>query len=536
MTIVKPKKTQIQKTRNEELLKGRTLRLETEGKMRIAELIQGDMDLYSCAEIINAIPLIVWVSDSGGKILSFNKKWYSYIGASHQTGADLSEVIHPEDFKKFSTFLRTRYLSAIQIRLKAKSGKYCWFYAEISRLEGKGKKALWLGTFTDIHVQKDAEESLAAAKTSFNMKKAKNDALMESIGEAVFATDVDERILIANESAEEMFGFKEKEMIGMHFSDILSFYDKLGGIISYRDFLIPQVLRTGKKHTDSNLYFSTPRRKKFPASVTTSPVLMDGSTVGTISILRNTKREAQIDKAKTEFVSLASHQLRTPLTAVKLFTEMLLTDQYGKWNDEQKDILESIEQANEKMIRLVDNLLDVANMEAGRMWVEPVLLSPADLIRSVIAESRPLAHSKDIDVSYKEMPKDATEVDTDPYLLRQVVSNIITNAIEYSRKGTKVMVRVSWKDGKECTISIQDHGIGIAKKAQREIFNRFFRAENAIKFKTESSGLGLYVCKMMMEVLGGKISFKTEIQKGTTFFIHLPIKNPKLTLRRFPKA
>ncbi len=468
-------------------------------------LIRGDVETYDCAEILNMVPHIVWISDSSGNMLTFNKTWYSYIGANHKTGADIDEVVHPDDFKKFATFLRTRYQPSILLRLKARNGRHRWFEAEIAKMEGNGKNARWLGTMVDVHDRKEAEEALAASKASLDMKKAKNDALMDSMGEAVFATDVDERILIANESAEEMFGFKEKEMIGMHFSEVLSFYNKLGAAVPHRDFLIPDVLHTGKRMTESDLYFATPRRKKFPASVTTSPVLMGGKTVGTVSILRNTRREAQIDKAKTEFVSLASHQLRTPLTAVKLFTEMLLTDQYGKWNAEQKDILESIEQANEKMIRLVDNLLDVANMEAGRMWVEPVLLTPAELIQSVISETRPLAHSREIDVIFKPTPKDSTEVDTDPYLLRQV-------------------------------LSIKDHGIGIAKKAQREIFNRFFRAENAIKFKTESSGLGLYVCKMMMEVLGGKITFKTEIQKGTTFFIHLPIRNPKLTSKKFPKV
>lgn len=500
-------------------------------------LLSGDSSSYDCAEIINSIPIILWISDASGKILAFNKKWYSYIGASHKTEVDLSEVVHPEDIKKFSTFLRTRYQDSVPVRLRAKNGRHRWFFADMERLEGNGKNARWLGVFTDVHERKEAEAGLAAAKNNLDLRSAKHDALMESIGEAVFATDIDGRILIANGSAEEMFGFKEKEMTGMHFSELLSFHDKLGEAVSHRDFLIPRVLQSGKRTTESGLYFSTPRKKKFPASVTTSPVRIGGKTVGTISILRNTRREAQIDKAKTEFVSLASHQLRTPLTAVKLFTEMLLTDQYGKWNAEQRDILESIEQANEKMIRLVDNLLDVANMEAGRMWVEPVLLTPADLVQSVISETRPLAHSRSIEVAYKSAPRDMTEIDTDPYLLRQVLSNIITNAIEYSRKDTKVMVRIGWSESKDCLIiSVQDHGIGIAKKAQREIFNRFFRAENAIKFKTESSGLGLYVCKMMMEVLGGKITFKTEVQKGTTFYIHLPIKNSKLTSKKFPKV
>lgn len=500
-----------------------------------AELINDENTKYCCPDVLNAIPLIVWLCNANGKIIAFNKEWYAHTGTSEKRRqVVMSRHVHEEDLRVLAHMLKAKEEKTEQVRLRSKSGAYEWFQIKMSQLAPrKGmEEGLWLCTATNIHAQKDAEKSLSAARVSLQIDKAKDDALMESLGEAVIATDMDERIIFANYSAEEMFGLKAKEMIGVLFSDSFDIYDKLGNAISSRDFLIPSVLRTGKKATATNYYFTTPKKKKFPASVTTSPIVMDGATIGSVSIFRNTRREAQIDKMKSEFVSLASHQLRTPLTAVKLFTEMLLADQVIKRNMEQRDMLESIERANEKMIRLVDNLLDVANMEAGRMWVEPTLLSPSEFIESVVEETKPLAHSREVDVEYKHSQKDEREIDTDPYLLRQILSNIITNAIEYSRKDSKVFVKVSWNEGKECVISVQDHGIGITKTAQREIFNRFFRAENAIKFKTESSGLGLYVCKMMVEVLGGKITFNSEIQKGTTFFIHLPIKSGKTALRK----
>jgi PAS domain S-box-containing protein len=512
----------------------------------------GDSDVgYSCAEIINSIPLIVWISDIKGKVISFNKTWYDYTGTSEKRTPNYTRIVHEADFRKALNFMKARNPSSVQIRLRAADGRFRWFLIETTKLSenngngGNGKKqdknkpekkgnnrTLWLGTARDIHVQKEAEEGLIAAKASLEVDQAQDDALMESLGEAVIATDMDERIIFANKSAEEMLGYRQKEMIGLMFSDVFDIYDKLGTAVSPREFLIPAVLRSGKKVTATNYYFTTAHKKKFPAAVTSSPIVMDGHTVGSVSIFRNTKREAQIDKAKTEFVSLASHQLRTPLTAVKLFTEMLLADQFGKRDPEQRDMLESIERANEKMIRLVDNLLDVANMEAGRMWAEPVLLTPSEFINSVIKESEPLAHSRGVEIVYRATARDSNEIDTDPYLLRQILSNILTNAIQYSKKNTKVVIRTDWQEGKELVISVEDHGIGIAKRAQREVFNRFFRAENAIKFKTESSGLGLYVCKMMVEVLGGKITFKTEIQKGTTFYVHLPLKEGKSILKR----
>lgn len=499
-----------------------------------AELINEENSKYCCPDIINGIPLIIWLCNAQGNIFAFNREWYAYTGTSEKRKqVVMSRNVHEEDLRTLANLLKSKKEKVEQIRLKSNKGAYAWFQIEMSQLRKKGSKEdlIWLCTATNIHAQKEAEKGLSSAKMSLQIDKAKDDALMESLGEAVIATDMDERIIFANLRAEEMFGFKGKEMIGLLFSELFDIYDKLGNAVSSRDFLIPTVLRTGKNATATNYYFTTAKKKKFPASVTTSPIVMDEATIGSVSIFRNTRREAQIDKMKSEFVSLASHQLRTPLTAVKLFTEMLLADQSTKRNVEQRDILESIEQANEKMIHLVDNLLDVANMEAGRMWVEPTLLTPSEFIRSVITETLPLAQSRGVEVVYKDTAEDAAEIDTDPYLLRQILSNIITNAIEYSRKNSKVFVKVDWKKGKECVISVKDHGIGITKTAQREIFNRFFRAENAIKFKTESSGLGLYVCKMMVEVLGGKITFNSEIQKGTTFFIHLPMKSGKPVVR-----
>lgn len=349
--------------------------------------------------------------------------------------------------------------------------------------------------------------------------------IMDSLGEGLIVTDDDGRISFMNKYAEEMFATTEEEVNGLLFSDFLNVYDKLGAAVRPEDFMIAKVLRTGRKASESTFYYSSPHRKKFPAAVTTAPVLTEGRVVGTASIFRNMQKEASIDKAKTEFVSLASHQLRTPLTAIKLFTEILLT-KHTDPNDEERGILENIERSNEKMIQLCNDLLNVANMEAGRLQPGFQEVIIGDVVSSVLGEAIAVAHKRNINLHYECKIKDGVKMQTDPKLLRQIVNNIVTNAIEYSRNDTKVLVRVYKNKDKSCVISVRDRGIGISKRAQREIFNRFFRAQNAIKFKTESSGLGLYVCKMMIETLGGKITFKTVDGKGTTFFITIPPTPP----------
>lgn len=351
--------------------------------------------------------------------------------------------------------------------------------------------------------------------------------LMESLGEGVMATDLEGRIRFINKCAQNMFGVDEKEVLGLLFSDIFSIYDKFGAGIPPWDYVIPKVLKTGRKTGESSFYYTTRRRKKFPAAITCAPIVMDGKIVGSTAVFRDMHHEAEIDKAKTEFVSLASHQLRTPLTAIKLFTEILLEKFKGKKNEEICEILHNIEHSNEKMIRLVNNMLNVASIEAGRMNVDLHNTSIEELVSSVLSEAYPLAHARGIKVAFSCTDKNGMMIHTDPGLLRQVVNNIITNAIEYSPDDTKIIIKVYKQTPRYCMISVKDQGIGISKKAQKEVFNRFFRAENAVKFKTESSGLGLYVGKMMMESLGGKIRFQTAEGKGTTFFICLPLKPPQ---------
>jgi len=263
--------------------------------------------------------------------------------------------------------------------------------------------------------------------------------------------------------------------------------------------------------------------------ISINPVKDDiGKIMGVAMIIHDITQMKQIDNMKTEFVSVASHQLRTPLTAIKLFTEMLMNEQVGKLKKEQKKYLDNVYQSTDRMVRLVNDLLNVSRIESGRLSIVPELIFVDKFISTIIEEAKPLAQAKNCKIIFLKPKKKLARIALDVNLVRQVVHNLITNAIKYSREeGGFVNVELKNYDQKNILIKVSDNGIGIPKEKQDRIFQKFFRADNAVKSETEGTGLGLYVSKMIVESSGGKIWFDSKENKGTSFYFILPKKGMK---------
>jgi len=241
--------------------------------------------------------------------------------------------------------------------------------------------------------------------------------------------------------------------------------------------------------------------------ISINPVKDDVDKImGVAMIIHDITQMKQIDNMKTEFVSVASHQLRTPLTAIKLFTEMLMNEQVGKLKKEQKKYLDNVYQSTDRMVRLVNDLLNVSRIESGRLSIVPELVFIDQFISIIIEEAKPLAQARNCKINFVKMKKKLARIPIDVNLVRQVVHNLITNAIKYSREnGGFVRVELKDYDRNNILIKVSDNGIGIPKEKQDRIFQKFFRADNAVKSETEGTGLGLYVSKMIVESSGGKI-------------------------------
>jgi signal transduction histidine kinase len=241
---------------------------------------------------------------------------------------------------------------------------------------------------------------------------------------------------------------------------------------------------------------------------------------------RQLEQQKEIDKLKNEFVSLASHQLRTPLTSIKWSSEILLGGSAGELNLKQKKYIEQIYQGNERMLGLVRNLLNVSRIEGGVLAVNPEPTNIRESLKEVIREQTAFAQEKKQKVVI-ELQEGLPEISTDPELIRMIFQNLFGNAIEYTPTGGKITCTAEKKD-KKIIIGIKDTGIGIPQKQQKQIFQKLFRGDDAAKEHVGGTGLELYITKAMVDALSGKIWFESKEDKGTTFWVALPLFGPKI--------
>jgi len=230
----------------------------------------------------------------------------------------------------------------------------------------------------------------------------------------------------------------------------------------------------------------------------------------------------KLDKAKSEFISIASHQLRTPLSAIKSFISLILEDFYGPISEKVRDKMKKSLESNERLIKLVDNLLDLSRMEKGRMEFDFKKVSFQEIVENVIEEMKPQAQIKGLEFIYHSSSKGDFLVKADSDKIRQVIINLIDNAIRYTEKG-KVKVNLRRTD-QEVIFSIKDTGIGILSEERKYLFKRFARGKKVSRIWTEGVGLGLYVARLIVEAHHGQIGGDSEGEgKGSHFWVKLPV-------------
>jgi len=235
----------------------------------------------------------------------------------------------------------------------------------------------------------------------------------------------------------------------------------------------------------------------------------------------NNAKLRRLDEQKTEFVSLASHQLRGPLSVIHGYLSMVLDGDYGKIPEEAREPLYRSLRSSKALSLIINDYLDVAQIEKGEMEYTISDLDLSKLLEEIISEFKIISEKAKLDFEFINN-SEGLIVRADSNKMRQVISNIIDNAIKYTKEGS-VLVKIDSND-KNVTISVKDTGIGIEKDKNNEIFNKFARSESAIKMNVVGTGLGLFVAKLMIEAQDGKIEVESEgLGKGSTFKIVLPI-------------
>lgn len=262
-------------------------------------------------------------------------------------------------------------------------------------------------------------------------------------------------------------------------------------------------------------------RPEMTMNVSTIALYSKESLLGYLAIFHDVSQEKNIQKMKTDFVSIAAHQLRTPLSAIKWSVKMILDGEAGKISAQQKDWLNKTYQSNERLITLVNDLLNVSRIEEGRFLYDIRETDLRKIIQNILENNKEIIKRKKITVSFPEENTEVSKVKVDVEKMQLAIQNLITNAVDYTPEGGRVLVTVSQK-GDDVLVTVKDTGIGISEVDQGKLFHRFFRARNAIQVRANGTGLGLFITKNIIQAHRGKIWFKSQLGKGTTFSFTIP--------------
>ena len=251
--------------------------------------------------------------------------------------------------------------------------------------------------------------------------------------------------------------------------------------------------------------------------------LEDKIVIATKQLRRTNDKLKALDEAKDEFISMASHQLRTPLTSIKGYISLILDGDMGNVPAKQKKMLQEAFSSSQRMVYLISDLLNVSRLKTGKFLIEPSDVFLPDVVEDEIDQVKEMADVKSIKIHY-DKPKTFTHIELDDMKIRQVIMNFIDNAIHYTQEGGDITVSLE-ETSASLTFKVIDTGIGVPASEQHHLFTKFYRAGNARKARPDGTGLGLFMAKKVIAASGGAIIFSSQESKGSTFGFSFPKKH-----------
>ncbi len=524
----------------------------TDRKQTEKELRDNEQLLNS---IIENIPAMIFMKDT--KNLQFkllNKAGEAIFGKSKSAVLGKNDYdFFPRDQADFFTQKDREVLQHKQLvnipeePIETPNGTRFLNTKKIPLLGVDGNPEYLLGISTDITAQKNLQDELIRAKANVEAKveqrteelnqsqlnlqealktakdeTAKITTILDSIGDGVFVLDADRNIILANPVTLELSGFTRKDLLGHPYNHVLQFVDEKTGkdVSEFMDtvFTRGQVAEMGEQ-----TLLIRQDGSKLPVADSAAPLKdLNGAVIGCVVVFRDATKQREIDHMKNEFVATASHQLRTPLTALRWILELLPKPEIGPLNPTQARYVDRLHASTLRLIDIVNDLLNLSRLENGKIDLK---LEPINLLEQttvVINNIRAMAYERGIKVECKAPPGPLPHILADRTHLQAVIQNLIANAVKYSLERGMVEVDLSLV-GDRIQFKCRDDGIGIPKTQQKQIFSKFFRADNAIAQTTLGTGLGLAIAKMIIERMGGKIWFHAIVGKGSTFYFELPV-------------
>ncbi len=388
------------------------------------------------------------------------------------------------------------------------------------------------------------EEKVLERTKDLKQTRARDEAILASIGDGLVVVDKEGKIVYVNKAFENLLGWRKEEVVGKSMVEVVPREDEKGLVVPFAERILSIVLShktTTTTTTTTTWYYTRKDKSRIPVSTIITPVVLGGKIIGAVETFRDITKEKEVEKTKEkqlrheieietkvkDFISMASHQLLTPLTLIKGYISMLISGKLGKIDEEARKYLEESLQGGERMSSLVKSLLTTSRIESGNIKIVETNFDLDEVMRSVAVELKPKLEGKKLDLELPSPKK--LMVFADKEQTREALMNVLDNAIKYTEIGV-IIITESQTDSMGI-VSIKDSGIGINQKDLPHIFEKFYSSENWLQKQSESHGLGLYIAKLLLTLMDATIEAESKIGEGSVFTISLPraLKNGKNT-------
>lgn len=380
------------------------------------------------------------------------------------------------------------------------------------------------------HQEANKTKAFDALTQQLSQVASKSEIVINAIADGVVAVDAAGVVQLINPAAQSLIGWGKEDAVGLDYHSVLKLADTKGKELPDNASPVQQVLVSNAPLTNNDLMLITKSNKKILISLVVSPIGNTSPTVGAILVFRDITKEKEQEQAKAEFISTASHEMRTPVAAIEGYLSLALNPATATIDDKAQTYLTKAHESTQHLGRLFQDLLTVSRAEDGRLAAKPSVVDIVKFLREVTEGLTPKAQTKGLFLYFKPDGGSGQEgtrtippvfyVHVDQDQLREVTNNLVDNAIKYTKRGS-VTVDVTGDD-KNITISVADTGIGIAAEDVPHLFQKFYRVDNSDTREIGGTGLGLYIARRLAEVNYGRVWAESSVGKGSTFYLQIP--------------
>ncbi|RNC73128.1 MAG: PAS domain S-box protein, partial [Desulfuromonadales bacterium] len=389
-----------------------------------------------------------------------------------------------------------------------------------------GRSPRYVGIVHDLRWRYEVEarlhETVAKLEEQYGeaeLARSETRAILDATSEAMLLLSPQGRILAVNRRFEQLFKSFSGEILGRHYNELIPLFEHIFEGPEALLTLFSYACRTIKREYAELLSQRWPRRRELEL-YSTSVSDARGERLGRLYVFRDVTRERELDRMKSDFVSLVSHELRTPLTSIAGYVEMLVDGDAGPLSEEQEEYLGIVKRNTDRLTTLINDLLDVTRIEAGKIQLKREPLALSSIIRGVAQSLLPPMEAKEQTLTI-DLPDDLPAVYGDGNRVVQIVTNLLSNAHKYTPRHGAIAIS-GGREGATVRVDIRDTGIGLSPDDQAKLFSRFFRADNPTTREVGGTGLGLWITRSLVEMHGGEITVTSTPGEGSTFSFTLP--------------